>query len=211
MITLTEIRQYAPHDLRAWFILAASTGFVATAIAGGALATTHGRLIVAGLALCWVGDMTGPINFVGGALAFLFAHVFLIGGFISQGPIRRHVAITAGVALLVSGSSFIWIYPHIHPGHLPLILSYMLIISTMVAFAGGIITINRITLVAAIIFYASDFFLACSKYIPHTPVNELYYGPLYYTACILFAVSAWKKGPFRGVGAETDGLERGGP
>ena len=60
--------------------MAAATGYVALAVAGGATGTGYGQAVLAALLLCWLGDLLliAPgrgAAFLGGLASFLVGHV----------------------------------------------------------------------------------------------------------------------------------------
>lgn len=168
--------------------LLASSGFVLVALLGGALATPYGRFVLAALACCWTGDLVGPHNFMFGAYAFLLAHLFLIPGFLTLRPAWRHAALAVLPLMGVSALATALLWPHIPPQERPAILAYTAVISLMVIVAAGTRMRCWIIPIAATLFYVSDLFVGRWKYIGGD-WNGLFCYPLYYTACLFFAVS----------------------
>ena len=84
---------------RGWAKGAASTGFIATAIAAGAADTTYGAWVLAALCLGWVGDIALVSAqrkwFLLGLGAFLLSHLTYIGAFATVRP-HALVAVAGG-------------------------------------------------------------------------------------------------------------------
>ncbi len=174
---------------------AASTGFVATALAAGALESRYGRWILVALALGWTGDLlllgrsTAP--FLGGLTAFLLGHAAFVTAFLARGvsvPVTATALVVATPAALVVHR---WLRPHL-PDRLRLpVVAYIVVISAMAAtgmgagFAGGSATIP--SGVAA--FYLSDLSVARDRFVAPGFVNRLWGLPLYYAAQLLLAAS----------------------
>ncbi len=180
------------------YALLGSTGFLAVAMAAGALRAGYGRWMLGGLAWCWVGDITGLlVSFEVSALAFLVGHLFFMAAFYQRGiALRPALAMVPPVAL-VSLVTFAWLRPYLGAGDLPLVMAYVLVISAMVACAGGTAH-NRAGLLivaGAVIFYVSDIFVARWAYVGGGNVNAYFCYPLYYTACFLLALAAGTRPP----------------
>jgi len=173
----------------------ASTGFVAMGIAGGRLQTAYARRVLLALMACWLGDVLGAWNFIHGLAAFLSAHLLLLTAFWSQGLSGRRLLRFLAPILVATMAVIFWLFPHLPPaGYLPVSL-YILAITLMLLFAfsaahapGG-----AIALLGAVLFFISDIFVARWRYVNPSILNALFCYPLYYTACILFALSAWRQ------------------
>jgi uncharacterized membrane protein YhhN len=174
-----------------YLLMAASTGFVSVGLAGGGLRSAYGRFMLPALVLCWLGDYLGPHGFVGGLIAFLVAHLALMAAFWTRGVIpRRALAASAGT-VPISGALFAWLYPHVPPEELLPVIAYLLTITAMVTVASaGRDGAGRILiLLGAIIFYVSDIFVARWRFVDTSSINGTFCYPLYYTACVLLALS----------------------
>ena len=102
LVTLQVIGLYWPAAVAK---LVASSGFVAVALKSGAWRSRYGKLVLAGLALSWWGDMfligASRQAFLAGLSAFLLAHVAYLLAFAAHGFSRNWV-VTA--ALPVTGA-----------------------------------------------------------------------------------------------------------
>ncbi|MCP4640150.1 MAG: lysoplasmalogenase, partial [bacterium] len=174
------------------FLMGGSTAFVLIAVLAGSFKSWYGRLLFLALVFFWHGDLLGPTNFYTGVWAFLLGHLVLLAAFTVRGLSLRRVLVTAAALAPVSLGACVWICPHVPPSGLPLVLAYIIVISIMLALAGGSIDSPGRTLVitAAVIFYVSDIFVARWRFVTDSSYNAFFCYPLYYTACILFAYSA---------------------
>ncbi|MFO8082218.1 MAG: lysoplasmalogenase [Armatimonadota bacterium] len=175
---------------RAWLI-AASTGFVLVRVVRGGLDGTPGRLLLAGLIACWFGDYLGPVNFIGSVAAFGLAHLLFVGAFVAIGIDRARIPAPAAVMLVVGVAIGWWLLPQVPADQRPMIVGYMLVISAMVVAAWGMRDhpARTILIVAAMIFYLSDIFVARWRFVSPGPENAWLCYPLYYAACLLFALA----------------------
>lgn len=181
-----------PISSRTW-ALSGSTCFVLLSVAI-ALRFRHAAawLTLLGLIACWLGDYLGPIHFQAGALSFLLAHLLFIGAWTRTRPIWKRSAATLCVVLLATAGIGVWLMPSVPRGDIPLVVAYMLVISVMVAVAGGVRgPLRRLTLLGAVLFYVSDIAVARGQYVAPGVLNSWICYPLYYTACLLLAYSAW--------------------
>ncbi|MFP4250506.1 MAG: lysoplasmalogenase, partial [Armatimonadota bacterium] len=175
---------------RPWLI-AASTGFVFVRVIGGGLGTTPGRLLLAGLIACWFGDYLGPVNFIGSVVAFGLAHLAFMGAFIAIGIDRARLPMPAAVTIAVGVAVGWWLLPQVPADQRAMIVGYMLVISAMVVTAWGMREhpARGILIAGAVIFYVSDIFVARWRFVSPGPENAWLCYPLYYAACLLFALA----------------------
>jgi uncharacterized membrane protein YhhN len=186
----------------AWYKMAASTGFLAAALAVGALRTSYGRVILAALALCWWGDYfltrDSELYFLLGLGAFLLGHVGFAGAFLLHGIHPRWTTVAGLAALIPAALAYAWLNPNLGPVKLP-VCAYIAVISAMLALAIG--TQGRggtpLILFGAVLFYASDIFVARQKFAQPSPWNPLIGLPLYYAAQLCLAASIARVQPRR--------------
>ena len=173
----------------------ASTSFVAVALAGGALASTYGRILLAGLCLSWFGDMflisQSERIFLFGLVTFLLAHVAYVAAFISHGLDRRWLLLTAlplaGAATLVIR----WLAPDVPQALFYPVVAYTIVISAMVLCALGARGAGAPLLVplGALLFYFSDLSVAMLRFVDSDARSFLWGLPFYYGAQLLLAHS----------------------
>ena len=175
---------------RFWYVVLASTAFVVMGVASGALCSIYGRWMLLGLVGCWFGDTLGyQFEFVWGALAFLVGHLFFIAAYWSIGPRPKRVLLGLAVTSVPSLGAVWWLWPHLDGGDFALVMSYLAVITLMVAFAAGVAHVpgGWLIFAGAFMFYISDFFVARWQYIGGGRENSLFCYPLYYNACLLLA------------------------
>ncbi len=173
-------------------LLAASTGFVASALVAGGLGSAAGRLMTLGLVGCWFGDYLGAIRFEAGALAFLAAHVLFCAAFAVAGLSGLRVRVAVPVWLAITGGIAVWLVPLVPPENRPLVIGYCVAITAMVVLACGLDSWDRrqLALLGAVCFYVSDIFVARWKFVDASRWNAFGCYPLYYGACFLLALSS---------------------
>jgi len=172
-------------------ILLASTGFVALAAARGAFRGGYDRCMLLGLAGCWCGDMFGPQNFLAGLGAFLLAHLGFVAAFCCNGIVWRRTLWALPVLAVTDAALLAWLMPHVPAGEVGPVTSYVAVISLMVVFACGAShnAQGRRALLGAVAFFISDVFVARWRYVDPSPINGNLCYPIYYTACIVMAMS----------------------
>jgi len=85
----------------------------------------------------------------------------------------------------------IWLWPHLGEMRAP-VLAYVFVITLMVSLASGMSWRwgMWMAVTGALIFYASDIFVARDRFVSPGPVNGLIGLPLYYIGQLLLAWSA---------------------
>ena len=173
----------------------ASTGFLAVAILSGALQSTYGKVLLAGLTLSFAGDalLIGETQqaFLAGLAAFLLAHLAYVAAFAVSGVNFRWLA---GATLPVVGIAVgiaVWLAPHTPPElSLPVRL-YTIVISGMVIAAfgtrgkGGSVLI----LAGALLFFMSDLSVAALRLVQTDFPTYVWGLPLYYAGQLCLALS----------------------
>lgn len=173
----------------------ASAAFVALAWVWGAADSPYGQLVLAGLALSWVGDVLLVVDdrraFLAGLAAFLVAHVVYAAAFFTLGVSWAWALPSLVVLSLAAVPIARWLLPHVDAGMRGPVVAYMGVITLMVAFAAGVVASERAVLVvpAAALFYLSDLAVARHRFVTEAFANRLVGLPLYYGAQVLFALS----------------------
>ena len=174
----------------------ASSAFVALAIRGGALASVYGRLILAGLALSWCGDMflIGPTRtaFLAGLVAFLLAHVAYVAAFVRHGYERRWIWVAMVPVTAIAIGVFVWLEPYTPPDLLNPVRAYVAVISLMVIFAIGTQGRGGSTLIVAgaTLFFLSDLSVASLRLVQTEYPTYIIGLPLYYAGQVCLALSS---------------------
>lgn len=177
-----------------WLKMAASTGFLATALAAGALRGGYGRTILAALVFCWWGDYFltrgSETSFFLGLVAFLLGHLGFAAAFLIHGINTRWTLAAAVMLLIPATAVYLWLEGQLGPMKLP-VCAYIAVISLMLALAAGTRGrgATRLILIGAALFYASDLFVARQKFAVPSPWNSLIGLPLYYIAQLCLAAS----------------------
>ena len=119
------------------------------------------------------------------------AHLFFIASFAVKGIRYKLLWKTLPAVALVTGMIVGCIIPHIPGKEFFPILLYGTVITVMAATAFTIPNImgNRILYYAATLFYLSDAFLSFSRFVPSLKYFIYLCHPVYYPACLLFALS----------------------
>jgi len=185
-------------DLRSGVIaskMLASSLFLMLAMSCGAARSHYGRIILAGLALSWIGDLflldTGQQLFLLGLISFLFAHVAYISAFASLGLHRNWLLAAIVPVLLVSFGVSAWLAPYV-PGDMLLpVRTYTVVISAMLIASIGARGNGASTLipVGAILFYLSDLSVAAGQFVQTDFPNYVWGLPFYYAGQSLLALS----------------------
>jgi uncharacterized membrane protein YhhN len=176
--------------------LGASTLFLAAALRWGALDSRYGRLVLAALALCWLGDALlvprrSPRLFLAGIGCFLLGHVAYTAAFLGNATASPAVAL-GGVAVgLGAWRLHGWLRPHL-PGEFVLpVTAYLGVISAMVLAALGNAAARGEVAVAtgAVLFAVSDVSVARERFVAPGFENAAWGLPLYYAAQLVLASS----------------------
>jgi len=194
-LLVAELRE----DRRAQFFFKplAAFGFVILALQFGALESTYGKYILAGLMACAAGDVfllarKSQGLFLSGMAAFALGHIIYSFGFISHGfelseMTGRHTLFLTCVIGMICLASAVNIIPKAERDmRLPVII-YSVIITTMCVLAG--LTYNIIIIIAALAFAVSDYFVGMDRFFDPKKYWALAITPLYFGAQALFALS----------------------
>jgi len=175
--------------------MVASTAFIGVAIAAGALDAAFGTIMLIGLALSWCGDLflalPGRGPFVAGLVAFLAGHVAYVIAFGTRGLSDGLYVPLAGVAIIGVAVST-WLLPTVPKELKGPVIAYIVVISTMVAFAisTSALTNDWRIPAGAIAFYLSDIGVARDRFAAPGLINRYVGLPLYYGGQLLLAWAA---------------------
>ena len=177
--------------------MSAASAFIAMALACGALESTFGQILLGGLALCWIGDacLLSPgqsTGFLVGIGAFLVAHLAYAIAFLQLGldPIGLLVG---GLAMGgFAASALSWLRPRVPDDFRIAVVSYIGVISLMVATSIGAVTAGAplVLVIGAIGFAISDLFVARERFVRTGFVNSALGLPAYFGSQLLLAYSA---------------------
>jgi len=174
--------------------------FVATACSGPHADGRYFGLVLAGLILCLAGDVflifTRSLGlFRAGLASFMLGHVLYAAAFLGK---ASPTVLTAAVAVICSAASlavFVWLKPYLGKMRIPVTV-YMAVITVMVISAASLadnkllpITSRFLVLAGAVLFYASDIFVARHRFVKKEAANRLVGLPLYYAGQFMIACS----------------------
>lgn len=162
-----------------------SLGFLVVAISEGALDSTYGRIVLAGLLLGALGDVALMFErwFLGGLVLFAAGHIAYVVAFADRAAPTVPAYAIALVTAIAAGA---WLLPRIDMRIA--VGSYIVVISVMLATGLGAGQSGFVR-VGAGMFAISDLLVARERFIESDPRNAMWGLPLYYSAQILIALS----------------------
>ncbi|MEM9840626.1 MAG: lysoplasmalogenase [Pseudomonadota bacterium] len=181
---------------------AAAAMFVVQAVISGAVESGYGLLILTGLVLSAAGDVLlipreRQVLFKLGMASFGLAHVVYAAAFFGLGfagggwPAPQLWLSSTFAAAFALVFVWRWLGPHLQSDERPLVLIYMALILAM--FVGSWVKSsldgNGWVVLAALMFAASDLFVAKDRFVKREPENALVITPLYFGAQLIFALT----------------------
>ena len=173
--------------------------FVITALIQPRVLPGYFKLVLIGLIFGLVGDvclgLPGLTAFRVGLVAFLTGHILYIWAFTILSRRMDWINPVNILIIAISGGLYLWLMPHLGQMLVP-VTFYIVVISVMVA--GGWAAFRNLKvrrlgawfiLAGAVLFYASDIFVAHDRFVMEHFYNRLIGLPLYYTAQFLPAFS----------------------
>lgn len=173
----------------------ASTAFIVLALRAGALESLFGKLILAGLALSWCGDMlligSSEMYFLGGLVAFLLGHVAYVSAFVTHGYRRSWIIVAAVPVTAAAIAVWVWLEPHTAANLSIPVRAYIAVISLMVIFAIGTRGAGGTWLIVAgaALFFLSDLSVAALRIVQTDAATYVIGLPLYYAGQVCLALS----------------------
>ena len=174
----------------------ASLGFIATALAAGALESGYGVTVLVGLVSCALGDVLliprgAGKAFLAGMASFALGHAAYAAAFLQRGIERNAAAATLIAMAAVTFFTLRWLASHLPRDMSIPIRVYIVIISVMVALAVGASSAAGEPWMAAgaIAFALSDLSVARERFVQPAFLNLLWGLPLYYAAQITLALT----------------------
>ena len=173
--------------------------FVATALLQPRNMPKYFKLVLTALILGLVGDvclgLPGLTAFRVGLAAFLAGHILYILAFAILTRRADWINPVNILIIVISGFVYWWLLPNLGKMLVP-VTFYIVVISVMVAAAWAAFRnpgVRRtgawLILIGAVLFYASDIFVANQRFVTEQYYNRLIGLPLYYTAQFLLAFS----------------------
>ena len=182
---------------RGAFKLTASTGFILTALAGDAMRTRYGRVILVGLFFSWWGDAfligSGDIWFQLGLVSFLTGHLAYCVAFGVHGLSYRWIASAILPVVVMAAVIMQWLMPHV-PAEMKIpVWAYTIVITTMVILSlgakgrGGPWAIP----IGALLFYFSDISVSSGQFVPGDFPHYVWGLPFYFVGQLFLAYSVY--------------------
>ena len=170
----------------------ASLTFVGAGLVLLPLESAAGRLLFAGLALSFVGDVAlipkgKKALFLLGLGAFLCAHLCYGAAFAARG-LSLTLTLAGGAALVaVAVPLGAWLHRHVRGSMRAPVAGYVLAITLMVALAAGAFGAGArpTLLLGAVLFYLSDLCVARERFVVSSRWNAALGLPLYYAGQLL--------------------------
>jgi uncharacterized membrane protein YhhN len=182
----------------------ASAGFVALALRAGAAHSAYGRVVLAALLFCWLGDVLllprgARRAFLAGLASFLAGHVAFAAAFALRGVDAVACAAAAAAVGLTAALALRWLAPHVPPRMVWPVRAYVAAISAMAVLAAGAARASGDPVIAAgaAAFFVSDLAVARERFVRATPWNRAWGLPLYYAGTLLLAASVAGARPLR--------------
>ena len=171
---------------------AAAVVFVLAGLAAGALSTTWGTILFAGLVLSAIGDVLliphDKRAFLGGLVSFLLGHVAYAVAFVVRGVEWLWVGLAALAMVGVAAPVLRWLWPHVDRPMRGPVAAYIVVITAMVALAVG--TLEPWLVVGAVGFYLSDLSVAKGRFVGQSFGNRAWGLPLYFFSQLVIATAA---------------------
>ena len=176
--------------------LVAASSYIAAALSLGANEMLYGRVLLVGMAFCWLGDMfmisSGSRRlFLAGLASFLTGHIVYIGAFAVRG--FSLPALLGAAVVMVAFGCFVlrWLKPGVDRRmRLPVWL-YVIAISAMMAMAAATWSAHGslVLLLGALLFVISDLAVARNRFLTPGFINRAWGLPTYFAAQLLLAAS----------------------
>lgn len=171
----------------------ASLGFLIVAFSQPFDADSRAVLLTLGLVAGALGDVAlmgrSDAAFMSGLGAFLAGHLAYLVAFACD--VRAGGWMLVGVATATALGWLVtrWLRPHLNPPFTVAVPLYITVICLMVAAGLGTAPLHPLAALGAVLFAASDLFVARQKFVDSDPNNPTVGLPLYYLAQLLIAFS----------------------
>jgi len=176
--------------------LIAASSYIGAALALGAHETAYGRVLLAGMGFCWLGDMFLVSSqsrrlFLAGLASFLTGHLVYVAAFAVRG-IALPALLGAAVGMVVFGFFVLrWLRPELDARMRVPVGLYVIAISAMMAMAAGSCSAHGslALLLGALLFVISDLAVARNRFVAPGFINRAWGLPIYFAAQLLLAAS----------------------
>ena len=173
----------------------AASSYVAIAVLAGAAETSWGRIMLAAMALCWLGDLFLVSHdrrwFLYGLMSFLAGHIAYSVAFVSRGLDLVILAPMIALLTVFAWRTWRWLQPHVETKMRLPVWAYLLAICTMMVLAVSthVHTANAWIAIGALLFVVSDLAVARQRFVREAIANRMFGLPLYFAAQVSLAVS----------------------
>jgi uncharacterized membrane protein YhhN len=176
--------------------LMAASAYIAAALSLGAVGTHYGRVLVVGMAFCWLGDLLLASKnrqnlFLAGLVSFLLGHLVYIGAFTVRGFSVPALVGAAAVMAVFAWRVLSWLNPVVDQRMRRPVQLYVVAISVMLAMAAATFSASGglVLLLGGLLFVISDLAVARNRFVAPGFVNRAWGLPTYFTAQFLLAAS----------------------
>jgi uncharacterized membrane protein YhhN len=171
----------------------AAACFIALALQSGAMDSDYGRWLLAGLVMCWFGDVflipASDRFFLAGLGSFLTGHLLYSVSFLHLATNYQALLVSLLPAGLLLSLSLRWLWPHVGSNMRLPVTAYILVISAMLLTAGSSwgTAVAPWIIVGAWGFAVSDLAVARNQFVAPGYRNRLWGLPLYFGSQMLLA------------------------
>jgi uncharacterized membrane protein YhhN len=183
------------HRWRWLFKPLAASCFIALALQAGALHSDYGRWLLAGLVLCWFGDVLlipkQDKTFLAGLTSFLLGHLLFAVGFAQLAINHWAVLMTVIPVAALIVLTLRWLWPRLNNDMRLPVVAYMVVIGGMLLSASATwgSSASALIIVGAWGFAVSDLAVARDQFVAPGYKNRLWGLPLYFGSQMLLAWS----------------------
>jgi uncharacterized membrane protein YhhN len=171
----------------------AAACFLWLAWLAGALDSDYGNYLLAGLALCWLGDVLlipdSERAFTAGLGSFLLGHLFYAVAFLQLQPAIDTALLALPAVLVLAFCSLYWLRPHVPSTMKVPVGAYIAVICAMLLCAAAAWHSQAGALITAGAwgFAISDLAVARQQFVKPAALNRLWGLPLYFGSQMLLA------------------------
>lgn len=176
--------------------LVAASSYIGAALSLGALDMDYGKVVLAAMVFCWIGDLllvstNKQSLFLAGLASFLLGHLVYIGAFAVRGISIPVLVLAAVVLSVVAWRVLAWLSPFLDQRMRKPVWLYIITITAMMAMAVSTFSAHGglILLVGAGLFVVSDLTVARNRFVAPGSVNRAWGLPMYFSAQLLLAAS----------------------
>ena len=180
--------------------LVAATSYIGAALSLGALDIDYGRIVLAAMAFCWIGDLllvskNRQLLFLAGLVSFLLGHLAYIGAFAVRGISIPALVVAAVVMAVFAWRVLAWLNPVLDQRMRKPVWLYVATITAMMAMAVATFSARGglVVLIGGGLFVISDLTVARNRFVAPGFVNRAWGLPMYFSAQLLLAASVGMK------------------